>query len=74
VALIDEHESTKFSSATLEAREYQREGYKVLEPWVTTIVDAVSTETGKRLAAAAPERSPSVWWEQFAAAVRPSAE
>jgi hypothetical protein len=38
------------------------------------MVDAVSTETGKRLAAAALETSPSVWWDQFAAAVRPSAE
>lgn len=89
-ALIDEHESAKSPSATLEARcsrdadkleclmqarEYQREGYQHLEPWVTTMVDAVQTETGKRLAHAALETSPSVWWDNFAASFgRPPSE
>lgn len=82
VALVDEHESAKTADATLEsqcsrdadkiecllqAREYQREGYTELQPWVDTMVDAVVTETGKRLARAAQEVSPSVWWDNFAA-------
>ncbi|GGM70845.1 haloacid dehalogenase [Longimycelium tulufanense] len=83
VALIEEHESAKTEDATLEARcsrdadkiecllqarEYQREGYTQLEPWVKTMVDSVSTETGKRLAKVALEVSPGSWWEGFAAA------
>lgn len=30
------------------------------------MVEAISTETGKRLAAAAQEVPPRVWWDQFA--------
>ena len=82
IALIDEHEGAKTPAATLEARcsrdadkiecllqarEYQREGYQQLEPWVTTMVAAVTTETGKRLAAAALETPPNTWWDEFAA-------
>lgn len=82
VMLIDEHESAKTSDATLEARcsrdadkiecllqarEYQREGYQQLQPWVTTMLDSVSTLTGKQLALAALEVSPNTWWEAFAA-------
>jgi putative hydrolase of HD superfamily len=29
--------------------------------------DAITTETGKRLAAAAQELGPEVWWAEFAA-------
>lgn len=82
VALIDEHESAKTPAATLEsrcsrdadkiecllqAREYEREGYTQLQPWVTTMVAAVTTETGKRLAAAALETPTGTWWDEFAA-------
>ncbi|HSV65498.1 MAG TPA: HD domain-containing protein [Mycobacteriales bacterium] len=81
IALIDEHESAKRPSATLEAkcsrdadkiecllqaREYQREGYTHLDYWVSTMVDAVETVTGKRLVAAALDVSPAAWWEDFA--------
>ena len=38
-----------------------------LQPLVDTMVDSVVTETGKRLARAAQEVSPSVWWDNFAA-------
>lgn len=81
VALVDEHESAKAPSATLEsrcsrdadkldcllqAREYQAEGYRQLDEWVRTSADAVTTETGKRLAAVAMEITPGEWWGAFA--------
>ena len=81
-ALVGEHEGAKSPDATIEARcsrdadklecllqarEYQREGYQQLEPWISTMVDAVQTETGKRLAHTALEVSPSAWWDNFAA-------
>lgn len=82
VALVDEHESAKTPGATLEARcsrdadkiecllqarEYQREGYQQLDQWVSSMVAAVTTETGKRLAAAALEIPTNTWWDEFAA-------
>jgi putative hydrolase of HD superfamily len=82
VALIDEHESAKTASATpesrcsrdadkldclLQAREYQSQGNEQMQPWIDSMVAAVSTETGKRLAAAAQEVSPGAWWAEFAA-------
>lgn len=81
VALIAEHESAKRDDATLEARcsrdadkiecllqarEYQREGYTDLGEWVTSMVDAVTTPTGKELAAAAARVPPGAWWNDFA--------
>lgn len=81
VALVDEHESAKSPDATLQARcsrdadklefllqarEYQREGYAQLEPWVRTSAEAMSTTTGKALAAAAMNVSPGEWWDVFA--------
>jgi putative hydrolases of HD superfamily len=80
-ALIAEHESAKTPEATLEskcsrdadkiecllqAREYECEGYKQLDHWVTSMAEAVTTATGKRLAAAALEVSPGAWWDDFA--------
>ncbi|HEX5347867.1 MAG TPA: HD domain-containing protein [Pseudonocardiaceae bacterium] len=88
-ALIGEHESAKTPQATLEARcsrdadkldcllqarEYAAEGYTQLHPWVTTMVDAVSTDTGKRLAVAALDVPSSVWWDRFAATYGMSGE
>jgi putative hydrolase of HD superfamily len=82
VALIDEHESAKESHATaearcsrdadkleclLQAREYQAQGNPQMQPWIDSMVAAVTTETGKRLAAAAQELSPGAWWAEFAA-------
>jgi putative hydrolase of HD superfamily len=81
-ALIDEHEGAKTSAATpearcsrdadkldclLQAREYQVQGNQLMQPWIDSMVAAVSTETGKRLAAAAQEVSPGAWWSDFAA-------
>ncbi|GAA0911059.1 HD domain-containing protein [Pseudonocardia zijingensis] len=81
-ALIDEHESAKESHATaearcsrdadkveclLQAREYQAQGNPQLQPWIDSMAAAVTTETGKRLAAAAQDISPEIWWAEFAA-------
>lgn len=81
VAMVDEHESAKTEGASwesrcsrdadkleclLQAREYQREGYQQLDPWVTTMTEAMTTPTGKRLAAAALDVSPGQWWDTFA--------
>lgn len=80
-ALVDEHESAKSPTATpearcsrdadkieclLQARQYQAEGYQLLDHWVTTMVDAVRTPTGKRMASAALKVSPAEWWNTFA--------
>ncbi|MHA6631879.1 HD domain-containing protein [Pseudonocardia sichuanensis] len=81
-ALIGEHESAKTSVATpasrcsrdadkldclLQAREYQSQGNEHMQPWIDSMVAAVTTETGKRLAVAAQEVSPGAWWAEFAA-------
>ena len=50
----------------LQAREYQREGYRDLDHWVTTMFNAMTTATGKELAAAALEVTPRQWWDSFA--------
>ncbi|WP_231974540.1 HD domain-containing protein [Pseudonocardia sp. HH130630-07] len=83
VELIDEHEAAKTPAATpeakcsrdadkldclLQAREYQAQGNQQVQRFVDSMVTAVHTETGKRLAAAALETEPSAWWAEFAAA------
>lgn len=80
--LIDEHEGAKTPAATLEARcsrdadkldcllqarEYQAQGNQLMQPWIDSMIAAVSTATGKQLAAAAQELSPAAWWADFAA-------
>ncbi|WP_291417451.1 HD family hydrolase [Actinophytocola sp.] len=83
VAAIDEHEGAKSPGATLEARcsrdadkldallqarEYQvATGNTHLQPWVTSMAEAVTTATGQALAAAAQEVDPGTWWTEFAA-------
>jgi putative hydrolase of HD superfamily len=79
--LISEHESAKLPDASLEARcsrdadkldclmtarEYQAAGNTMVQPWIDTMIPAISTKTGLALAHAAQELSPGVWWEQFA--------
>lgn len=80
--LITEHEGAKTPTATaealcsrdadkidclLKAREYQAAGNTLVQPWIDSMAAAVTTETGKRLAAAAQELSPDAWWTEFAA-------
>jgi 5'-deoxynucleotidase YfbR-like HD superfamily hydrolase len=82
VALVAEHEGAKTPAATLaarcsrdadkldcllQAREYQQAGNQLMQPWIDDMVVGVSTEIGKRLAAAAQEVSPAAWWADFAA-------
>ncbi|MGH3565763.1 MAG: HD domain-containing protein [Pseudonocardia sp.] len=82
IALIDEHKSANTAAATpesrcsrdadkldclLQAREYQSQGNQLMQPWIDSMVDAVATETGTRLVAAAQEVSPGAWWAEFAA-------
>ena len=82
-ALIAEHESAKTPDATLEsrcsrdadkvdclmqAREYQAQGNQLVQPWIDSMVPAVSTRTGMALVKAAQDLSPSIWWGEFAAA------
>lgn len=82
-ALIAEHESAKTPDATLEsrcsrdadkleclmqAREYQAQGNQLVQPWIDSMVAAVTTRTGMALAKTAQDLSPSVWWDEFAAA------
>ncbi|WP_433872194.1 HD domain-containing protein [Saccharopolyspora sp. CA-218241] len=84
IAAVDEHESAKTPAATpesqcsrdadklealLQAREYQREGYTQLDEWVRSSAEAMTTATGKALAAAALDVSPGEWWGSFARAV-----
>jgi putative hydrolase of HD superfamily len=80
-ALIAEHESAKTPAATLEsrcsrdadkldcliqAREYQAAGNQLLQPWIDSMIPAITTQTGKALAEAAQTQSPSSWWQNFA--------
>lgn len=80
--LVDEHEKATTAAATAEARcsrdadkldcllrarEYQAAGYQLVQPWIDTMVAAITTKTGKGLAAAAQALGPDVWWAQFAA-------
>ena len=84
VAAVDEHESAKTPDATaesrcsrdadkleclLQAREYQQQGYTELDEWVRSSAEAMTTATGKALAQAAIEVTPSTWWNSFARAV-----
>lgn len=51
----------------LQAREYQAQGYQLVQPWVDTMVSAVRTDTGKRLAEAALEVPVDAWWHDIVA-------
>jgi putative hydrolases of HD superfamily len=82
-ALIAEHESAKTPEATLEsrcsrdadklelllqAREYQAQGNQLVQPWIDSMIPAISTRTGMALAKTAQDLSPSIWWNEFAEA------
>lgn len=51
----------------LQAREYLAQGNQQAQPWVDTMVDAVSTKSGKALATAALAVEPSTWWYDIVA-------
>lgn len=81
-ALVAEHESAREPNATLEAvcsrdadkvdcllaaREYEAAGNRNMQPWIDSMVRAVTTDTGMAMAEAAQRLEPSVWWDGFAA-------
>lgn len=81
--LIAEHEAARQPDATLEARcsrdadkldcliqalEYQAQGNQLVQPFIDSMVPAVSTRTAMGLAKAAQDISPGTWWAEFAAA------
>ena len=83
-ALVAEHESAKTPDATpesrcsrdadklellLQAREYQAQGNHLVQPYIDSMIPAISTRTGMALAKAAQDLSPSIWWDEFAAAL-----
>lgn len=80
--LVAEHESAKQRGASLEARcsrdadklecllqarEYEAAGNTQLTPWIDSMIRAVSTDTGKEMAASAMEVAPADWFHDFAA-------
>lgn len=51
----------------LQAREYLAQGHVLAQPWVDTMVTAVRTESGRRLAEAAASQPVDVWWRDIVA-------
>lgn len=51
----------------LQAREYQAQGYQLAQPWVDTMVAAVKTGSGRRLAEAAIRVPVDEWWREIVA-------
>lgn len=51
----------------LQAREYQAAGNQQVQPWIDTMISAPSTASGKRLAEAAANVPPNVWWHDIVA-------
>jgi putative hydrolase of HD superfamily len=51
----------------LQAREYQSQGNLLVQPWVDTMLSAVVTDAGKRLAEAAVKTAPDAWWHDIVA-------
>ena len=43
-------------------------GNQLVQPWIDSTLAALATRTGMTLAKAAQDLSPSVWWDEFAAA------
>ncbi len=81
-ALVSEHEGAKTEDATpearcsrdadkieclLQAREYAAQtGNQQLGPWITSMLEAVSTATGAELAKTAARVEPAAWFQAFA--------
>lgn len=59
----------------IQAREYEAQGYRLVQPWVDTMVAAVCTESGKRLAATVLTVPVDAWWHDVVASygMRPAA-
>jgi hypothetical protein len=51
----------------LQAREHQARGNQLVQPWVDTMLSAMQTESGKRLAEAAVKTPVDAWWHDIVA-------
>ncbi len=51
----------------LQAREYEARGNQLVQPWVDTMLSAMKTESGKRLAEAAVKTPVDSWWRDIVA-------
>jgi putative hydrolase of HD superfamily len=51
----------------LQAREYEAQGNPLVKPWVDSMLTAMGTATGDRLAKCAVEVAPDAWWHQIVA-------
>lgn len=51
----------------LQAREYQAQGNPLVQPWIDSMLSAVNTSSGKRLAEAATRVAPDAWWHAIVA-------
>lgn len=51
----------------LQAREYQAAGNQQVQPWIDTMLDAVTTASGQRLAEAAVKTAVDAWWHDIVA-------
>jgi hypothetical protein len=47
---------------------YQAQGNQLVQPWIDSTLAVLTTRTGMALAKAAQDLSPSIWWDEFAAA------
>ncbi len=51
----------------LQAREYEAQGNPLVQPWVDSMLTAVVTASGRRLAEAAVKTAPDAWWHDVVA-------
>lgn len=60
----------------LQAREYEAQGHSLTQPWVDTMVAAVKTEAGRRLAETAARVPVDQWWREIVSSygVQPATE
>ena len=58
----------------LRAREYQAEGFRLVDEWVTSAARDMRTATGRALAERACVVSPSAWWRDVVAAYQSAPE
>lgn len=52
----------------LRAREYQREGYSEVGPWIDNMLAGMRTKSGRELAERAMVVEPRAWWHEIASA------
>jgi putative hydrolase of HD superfamily len=52
----------------LQAREYQSQGYQNVEPWITSNLAKLQSESARALAVMCQELPPDQWWKSFAQA------